>query len=103
MPRSTNRQATCEDAATAIGLGVEVEEFWYFPPTRRPDLVAAVRDAAAAQGFASGDHQRRRPDAVYMARVASISHRDRGRQARRSYRLHQRKKLTEISRSQPAL
>src|SRR5438067_836739 len=44
------RQA-CEDAASATGLEVEVEEFWHFPPTSfHPDLVAAVRDAAIAQG-----------------------------------------------------
>jgi beta-ureidopropionase / N-carbamoyl-L-amino-acid hydrolase len=43
------RQA-CENAASAIGLEVEVKEFWYFPATRfHPDLVAAVRDAAAPQ------------------------------------------------------
>ena len=65
------RQA-CEGAASAIGLEVEVKEFWYFPPTPfHPDLVAAVRDAAAAQGYPHQDiisgagH-----DAVYMARVA---------------------------------
>src|SRR5271167_215225 len=65
------RQA-CERAAAAIGLEVEVKEFWYFPPTPfDPDLVAGVRDAAAAQGYLHQDiisgagH-----DAVYMARVA---------------------------------
>src|SRR5882724_875465 len=65
------RQA-CEGAASAIGLEVEVKEFWYFPPTPfHPDLVAAVRDAAAAQGYPHQDiisgagH-----DAVYLARVA---------------------------------
>jgi N-carbamoyl-L-amino-acid hydrolase len=65
------RQA-CENAASAIGLEVEVKEFWYFPPTPfHPDLVAAVRDAADAQGYPHRDiisgagH-----DAVYMARVA---------------------------------
>ena len=58
--------------AAAIGLEVEVGEFWYFPPTPfDPDLVAAVRGAAAAQGYPHQDiisgagH-----DAVYMARVA---------------------------------
>jgi N-carbamoyl-L-amino-acid hydrolase len=62
---------TCEEAASAIGLDVEVKEFWYFPPTPfHADLVAAVRDAAAAQGYPYQDiisgagH-----DAVYMARV----------------------------------
>jgi N-carbamoyl-L-amino-acid hydrolase len=65
------RQA-CEGAASAIGLEVEVKEFWNFPPTPfHPDLVGAVRDAAATQGYAHQDiisgagH-----DAVYMARVA---------------------------------
>jgi N-carbamoyl-L-amino-acid hydrolase len=65
------RQA-CAEAASAIGLEVEVKEFWYFPPTPfHSDLVAAVRDAAAAQGYPHQDivsgagH-----DAVYMARVA---------------------------------
>jgi beta-ureidopropionase / N-carbamoyl-L-amino-acid hydrolase len=65
------RQA-CAEAAAAVGLGVEVSEFWYFPPTPfHPDLVAAVRNAAAAQGYPHQDiisgagH-----DAVYMARVA---------------------------------
>ena len=65
------RQA-CEEAAAAIGLEVEVKEFWYFPPTPfDPDLVAAVRDAAEAQGYPHQDiisgagH-----DAVYLARVA---------------------------------
>ena len=62
----------CEDAAAAIGLEVEVKEFWYFAPTPfHPDLVAAVRGAAEAQGYPHQDiisgagH-----DAVYMARVA---------------------------------
>src|SRR5215472_16004663 len=65
-------QQTCEGTASAIGLEVEVKEFWYFPPTPfHLDLVAAVRDAAAAQGYPHQDiisgagH-----DAVYMARVA---------------------------------
>jgi beta-ureidopropionase / N-carbamoyl-L-amino-acid hydrolase len=44
------RQA-CAEIAAAIGLEVEVGEFWYFPPTPfDPDLVAAVRHAAAVQG-----------------------------------------------------
>jgi len=65
------RQA-CAGVASAIGLEVEVKEFWYFPPTPfHPDLVAVVRQAAAAQGYPHQDiisgagH-----DAVYMARVA---------------------------------
>jgi beta-ureidopropionase / N-carbamoyl-L-amino-acid hydrolase len=68
------RQA-CADAAAAIGLEAEVKEFWYFPPTPfHPDLIAAVRDAAAAQGYPHQDiisgagH-----DAVYMARVAATA------------------------------
>src|SRR5690348_5616840 len=62
----------CEAAAAGSGLEVEVKEFWYFPPTPfDPDLVAAVRGAAEAQGYPYQDiisgagH-----DAVYMARVA---------------------------------
>src|SRR6202049_1985137 len=62
----------CNAVAGAIGLEVEVKEFWYFPPTPfDPDLVAAVRNAAEAQGSPHQDvisgagH-----DAVYMARVA---------------------------------
>jgi len=65
------RQA-CQEAASASGLEAEVKEFWYFPPTPfHRDLVAAVRDAAAAQGYPHQDiisgagH-----DAVYMARIA---------------------------------
>jgi N-carbamoyl-L-amino-acid hydrolase len=46
----------CADIAAAIGLEVEVSEFWYFSPTPfDPDLVAAVRDAAAAQGYLHQD------------------------------------------------
>ena len=70
MDRALRR--ACADIAAAIGLEVEVGEFWYFPPTPfDADLVAAVRDAAAAQGYPHQDiisgagH-----DAVYMARVA---------------------------------
>jgi N-carbamoyl-L-amino-acid hydrolase len=62
----------CSVAAGAIGLEVEVKEFWYFPPTPfDPDLVAAVRHAAEEQGYPHQDiisgagH-----DAVYLARVA---------------------------------
>jgi beta-ureidopropionase / N-carbamoyl-L-amino-acid hydrolase len=65
------RQA-CGEAASAIGLEAEVKEFWHFPPTPfHPDLIAAVRAAAAAQGYPHQDiisgagH-----DAVYLARVA---------------------------------
>jgi beta-ureidopropionase / N-carbamoyl-L-amino-acid hydrolase len=66
------RQACDDAAASSGGLEVEVKEFWYFPPTPfDPALVAAVRDAATAQGYPHQDiisgagH-----DAVYMARVA---------------------------------
>ena len=62
----------CAAAAEAVGLEAEVKEFWYFPPTPfDPDLVGAVRSAAAVQGYQYQDivsgagH-----DAVYMARVA---------------------------------
>jgi N-carbamoyl-L-amino-acid hydrolase len=65
------RQASAEIAA-AIDLEAEVKEFWHFPPTPfHPDLVAAVREAAKAQGYPHQDiisgagH-----DAVYLARVA---------------------------------
>ncbi|MBV8131419.1 MAG: M20/M25/M40 family metallo-hydrolase, partial [Alphaproteobacteria bacterium] len=65
------RQA-CASIASAIGLELEVKEFWYFPPTPfHPELIAAVRKAAEAQGYPHQDiisgagH-----DAVYMARVA---------------------------------
>jgi beta-ureidopropionase / N-carbamoyl-L-amino-acid hydrolase len=64
-------RAACAEAAASQNLEAAVEEFWYFPPTPfDPDLVAAVRDAAAAQGYPHQDiisgagH-----DAVYMARV----------------------------------
>jgi beta-ureidopropionase / N-carbamoyl-L-amino-acid hydrolase len=66
------RQACAEAAAESGGLAAEVKEFWHFPPTPfDPALVAAVRDAAAAQGYPHQDiisgagH-----DAVYLARVA---------------------------------
>jgi N-carbamoyl-L-amino-acid hydrolase len=62
----------CYAAAAAVGVEVEVKEFWYFPPTLfDSDLVAAVRDVAETQGYPHQDiisgagH-----DAVYMARVA---------------------------------
>ncbi len=66
------RHACAQAAAGSGGLDVAVKEFWYFPPTRfDPALVAAVRAAAAAQGYPHQDiisgagH-----DAVYLARVA---------------------------------
>ena len=65
-------RAACREAAATQNLEVEVAEFWYFPPTPfDPRLVAAVREAAAAQGYGHQDivsgagH-----DAVYVARVA---------------------------------
>jgi len=65
-------RAACRAAAATQNLEVEVAEFWYFPPTPfDPRLVAAVREAAAAQGYGHQDivsgagH-----DAVYVARVA---------------------------------
>ena len=65
-------RAACAAAAASQGLEAEVKEFWYFPPTPfDPSLVAAVRDAARAQGYPHQDiisgagH-----DAVYMARIA---------------------------------
>ena len=65
-------RAACAEAAATQNLDARVEEFWYFPPTPfDPALVAAVREAAAAQGYPHQDilsgagH-----DAVYMARVA---------------------------------
>ncbi len=65
-------RAACREAAATQNLEVEIAEFWYFPPTPfDPRLVAAVREAAAAQGYGHQDivsgagH-----DAVYMALVA---------------------------------
>jgi beta-ureidopropionase / N-carbamoyl-L-amino-acid hydrolase len=62
----------CAEAAAAGGLEVAVEEFWYFPPTPfARELVTAVREAAAVEGYQHQDiisgagH-----DAVYLARVA---------------------------------
>jgi N-carbamoyl-L-amino-acid hydrolase len=64
-------RAACDAAAASQQLAAAVEEFWYFPPTPfDPTLVAAVREAARAQGYKHQDivsgagH-----DAVYMARV----------------------------------
>ena len=65
-------RAACAVAVVNQDLDAEVKEFWYFPPTPfDSSLVAAVRDAAATQGYPHQDivsgagH-----DAVYMARVA---------------------------------
>jgi beta-ureidopropionase / N-carbamoyl-L-amino-acid hydrolase len=62
----------CRDAARSAQVEVEVKEFWYFAPTQfDADCVAAVKRAAAEQGYPAMDiisgagH-----DAVYMARVA---------------------------------
>jgi beta-ureidopropionase / N-carbamoyl-L-amino-acid hydrolase len=66
------RRACADAAAASGGLEVAVKEFWHFPPTPfDPALVAAVRDAAAAQDYrhldiVSGAGH----DAVHMARVA---------------------------------
>ncbi|HUN47914.1 MAG TPA: Zn-dependent hydrolase [Stellaceae bacterium] len=65
-------RAACAEIAKAIGLEVEVKEFWYFPPTPFDKAcVASVRSATEALGYPHMDiisgagH-----DAVYMARVA---------------------------------
>ena len=65
-------RADCARIAADAKLEVEVNEFWYFPPTPFDGAcVAAVREAAARAGHAHMDiisgagH-----DAVYMARVA---------------------------------
>ena len=93
-------RAACAAAAARQTLDAAVEEFWY---SRRPRSTrhwsAAVREAAAAQGYPHQDivsgagH-----DAVYMARIAPSRddlrslrgrhqpQRDRGRQTRRSDR-----------------
>jgi len=70
MDRELRR--ACEGATAGIGLEVEIKELWYFPPAPfDATLVAAVRGAAAAQGYPHQDiisgagH-----DACYMARVA---------------------------------
>src|SRR5262245_48094531 len=65
-------KAACREIAGAIGLEVEVKDFWYFPPTPfDPKLVADVRSGAERFGYAHRDiisgagH-----DAVYMAKVS---------------------------------
>jgi N-carbamoyl-L-amino-acid hydrolase len=65
-------KAACREIADAIGLEVEVKDFWYFPPTPfDPKLVADVRSGAERFGYAHRDiisgagH-----DAVYMAKVS---------------------------------
>ena len=70
MDRELRR--ACEGATAGIGLEVEIKELWYFPPAPfDAALVAAVRGAAAAQGYphqaiiSGAGH-----DACYMARVA---------------------------------
>jgi beta-ureidopropionase / N-carbamoyl-L-amino-acid hydrolase len=56
------RQA-CEGAASAIGLQVEVKEFWYFPPTpfHPRSRRRGARGGSGAGLSISGHHQRRRP------------------------------------------
>lgn len=64
-------KAACAEIAAAAGLDVEIEDFWYFPPTPfAPHLVDRVREGAKAFGYpameiVSGAGH----DAVYMARV----------------------------------
>jgi N-carbamoyl-L-amino-acid hydrolase len=65
-------KAACREIADAIGLQVEVKDFWYFPPTPfDPKLVADVRSGAERFGYPHRDivsgagH-----DAVYMAKVS---------------------------------
>jgi N-carbamoyl-L-amino-acid hydrolase len=65
-------KAACREIADAIGLQVEVKDFWYFPPTPfDPKLVGDVRSGAERFGYPHRDivsgagH-----DAVYMAKVA---------------------------------
>jgi N-carbamoyl-L-amino-acid hydrolase len=65
-------RAACVETARAIGLEVEVKEFWYFPPTPfDQSCVDLVRQSTKALGYPHMDiisgagH-----DAVYMARVA---------------------------------
>ncbi|MFM8799872.1 MAG: Zn-dependent hydrolase [Tagaea sp.] len=64
-------KAACAEIAAAAGLDVEIEDFWYFPPTPfAPRLVDRVREGAKAFGYpameiVSGAGH----DAVYMARV----------------------------------
>ncbi len=65
-------RAACGEIAKAIGLELEVKEFWYFPPTPfDKTCVESVRGATQALGYPHMDiisgagH-----DAVYMARVA---------------------------------
>jgi hypothetical protein len=96
------RQA-CEGAASAIGLQVEVKEVLVFPGDLfHPDLVAAVRNAAAAQGYhirtlsaAPGTTpsicaRSSDCDGVCAVRRRHQPQRDRGRQARGSDRRLQR-------------
>jgi beta-ureidopropionase / N-carbamoyl-L-amino-acid hydrolase len=65
-------RARCDEIAAAIGLELDLREFWYFPPTPfDKTCVATVRAATESLGYPHMDiisgagH-----DAVYMARVA---------------------------------
>ncbi len=65
-------RAACGEIAKAIGLELDLKEFWYFPPTPFDTAcVESVRGATQALGYPHMDiisgagH-----DAVYMARVA---------------------------------
>jgi len=65
-------RARCGEIAAAIGLELDLREFWYFPPTPfDKTCVATVRAATESLGYPHMDiisgagH-----DAVYMARVA---------------------------------
>jgi beta-ureidopropionase / N-carbamoyl-L-amino-acid hydrolase len=68
-------RAACQEAASAIGLEVEVKEFWYFPPTPfHLDLVAAVRDAGAARGTMPSTWRASPSAIVFVPCVGGISH-----------------------------
>jgi len=62
----------CADTAKDMGVDIDVEDFWHFPPTPfQEDCVAAVREGAELHGYehmeiVSGAGH----DAVYMAGVA---------------------------------
>jgi beta-ureidopropionase / N-carbamoyl-L-amino-acid hydrolase len=94
MDRELRR--ACSEAAGAAGLEVDVQEFWYFPPTPfDPRLVTAVlRGCGGTRLSAPGHHQwrrarrglygARRPDRddLRPARRRHQPQRDRRRQAR---------------------
>lgn len=65
-------KSACAEAATRLGLDIDVVDFWYFPPTPfDPACVDAVREGAEAAGYSHRDivsgagH-----DAIYLAGVA---------------------------------